>query len=192
MIRCPEGHFYDPAKHTACPWCGQQIDLGARVPETVPVRPGADPMKTVAVNPPVPSPMAAAPTIPSAQGKTVRLVREALGIDPVVGWLVCIEGAERGKDYRIRSEKNFIGRSASMDICISGDDTISREKHAVVTFEPKKQTFWLIPGDSSGLVYLNGEVVNVPAVLQERDVVEIGKTKLVLVPFVNYQFRWDQ
>ncbi len=21
MIRCPEGHFYDPAKHNACPWC---------------------------------------------------------------------------------------------------------------------------------------------------------------------------
>ncbi|MBL8233680.1 MAG: FHA domain-containing protein [Bryobacterales bacterium] len=192
MIRCNEGHFYDPAKHTSCPWCGQRIDIGARIPETVPVRPGpADPLKTVPVAPPTAPPAAVPAPAPQAVGKTVRLVREQLGIDPVVGWLVCMEGPDRGKDYRLHSEKNFIGRAASMDVCVSGDDAISREKHAVVTFEPKKQTFWLSPGESSGLVYLNGDILHLPAPLKDRDVIEIGKTKLVLVPFVSGEFRWE-
>lgn len=191
MIRCVEGHFYDPAKHTACPWCGQRIDLGARVPETVPVRPaGTDPLKTVPVAPPAGAQGAPMPPAQAA-GKTVRLVREQLGIDPVVGWLVCIEGPDRGKDYRLHSEKNFIGRSSTMDVCITGDDAISREKHAVITFEPKKQTFWLLPGESSGLVYLNGDILHLPAVLKHWDTIELGKTKLVVVPFVSGEFRWE-
>jgi DNA-binding helix-hairpin-helix protein with protein kinase domain len=28
MTRCPEGHFYDPARHTACPWCALPADAG--------------------------------------------------------------------------------------------------------------------------------------------------------------------
>ncbi len=51
------------------------------------------------------------------------------GIDAVVGWLVCVHGRNRGRDYRIRSENNTVGRSENMDICISGDDLISRERH---------------------------------------------------------------
>ena len=41
---------------------------------------------------------------------------ESTTFDPVVGWLVCIEGATKGNDYRIHSQNNYIGRSARMDI----------------------------------------------------------------------------
>lgn len=45
-------------------------------------------------------------------------------VDPVVGWLVCIAGSEKGKDFRIVSERNFLGRGEGMDIGIEGDMNI--------------------------------------------------------------------
>ena len=41
-------------------------------------------------------------------------------MNPVCGWLVCISGPRQGKDYRIKSGKNFIGRADDMDIQILG------------------------------------------------------------------------
>ena len=35
--------------------------------------------------------------------------------DPVVEWLVCIDGPEKGRDYRIRSGNNYIGRSQDIE-----------------------------------------------------------------------------
>lgn len=193
MIQCTAGHFYDPSKHTACPFCGVALDLGPPG-ATVPLRPEALAAKTMPLREPgdgtLPPPPALAGTAPLAPGVTRRLVREETGMDPVVGWLVCVEGPDRGRDWRLHAEKNFLGRDASMDVCIAGDETISRQKHATVAFEPKKKLFWLIPGDASGLVYLNGDVLYAPAALKARDIVELGKTKLTLVPFVDDTFAW--
>jgi hypothetical protein len=78
-----------------------------------------------------------------------------------------------------------------MDVSIAGDDSISREKHAAVSFEPKRKIFWLLPGDSSGLVYRNDEVVNGPTELRARDVIELGRTKLMFFPLCDDQFQWS-
>jgi hypothetical protein len=172
MKRCDNGHFYDTAKHNSCPWCGVNVN--------------ADSGKTAAVKP-SPQPVRA-----QEEGVTRALHKAPTGISPVVGWLVCIDGPERGRDFRLHGEKNFIGRSANMDVAIGGDDSISREKHAAVSFEPKKKVFWLLPGDASGLVYLNDEVVNTPTQLKVRDTIELGKTKLMFYPFCDEKFQWDE
>lgn len=126
----------------------------------------------------------------AAPGVTKRVAPKELGIDPVVGWLVCVEGADKGRDYRIHTERNFIGRAQHMDICVSGDDSISRERHAILSFDPKKKQFWIQPGESTGLVYLNGDAVYVPMELKDRDLVELGQTKLMFLAFVNSSFQW--
>jgi hypothetical protein len=181
MIRCTEGHFYDPAKHHACPWCPKPVEMAT------PIIPGG---KTT----PLRAEPAAAPAPPPAipvGGKTVPLMRGGGKVEPVVGWLVCVEGPDRGQDFRLHAAKNFVGRSPAMDISIAGDETVSRDKHAVVTFEPKRVSFWLAPGESSGLVYCNGDVVHAAMELKAGDLIEVGMSKLVLVPFVTEQFRWD-
>jgi hypothetical protein len=190
MVRCPEGHFYDPTKHTACPWCALPPDSAGGSEKTRPVRPGA--METP---PPPPLPGGGPPPIPGGPkpGATRRVGMEAPGtgkIDPVVGWLVCLEGPDRGRDFRLHAEKNFIGRSNAMDVCIPNDDAISREKHGVVIFDPKKQIFWVLPGDASGLVYLNGEIVHSPKQLIRGDTLEVGQSKLVLIPFCGDKYSW--
>jgi hypothetical protein len=142
---------------------------------------------------PTPSPPAAGPPASAPAGVARRVVEstaEPAGFDPVVGWLVCIEGPDRGRDYRLRTAKNFIGRASSMDICISGDETVSRERHAVVAFEPEERRFWLLPGDAQGLVYLNGKVVYTPTELAGSDVVKVGQTRLMFVPFCGERHQW--
>jgi hypothetical protein len=111
-------------------------------------------------------------------------------MDPVVGWLVCIEGPDRGRDYRIRSERNFIGRDPSMDISISGDEAISRQKHASIGFDPKKSRFTLIPGESGRNLYLNDDETYTPTPLQAWDEIELGETKLVFIPLCGEKFQW--
>lgn len=196
MKRCASGHYYDESKHSLCPHCGINIDLNLGV--TMPKRPrnSDNPAHTQAI---VPNPsddlgktVAKLPEgIKGDNGKTVALIRKDMGIDPVVGWLVCIEGPDKGKDYKIRSERNFIGRSDKMDICIRGDDAISRENHAIVSYSPKKRLFRIYSGDSRGLVYLNDEEVITAEELKRYDVIELGKTKLMFVPFCSEQFDWD-
>lgn len=178
MTRCQEGHFYDAAKHSSCPWCGVPIETGDSAAEN----------RTRPLDRTEPGRNAAIPA--AAAGVTRAFYKEPTGISPVVGWLVCIEGPDRGQDYRIHMEKNFIGRSRSMDIAIGGDDGISRERHAVIMFDPKKNVFWLQPGEAAGLVYLNSELVHSPVPIKADDVIELGRTKLVLVPFVGEKYNW--
>jgi hypothetical protein len=109
----------------------------------------------------------------------------------VAGWLVCLEGPSRGKDYRLHAEKNFIGRGPNMDVILDSDNTVSRERHAIVIFDPKKKAFWALPGEASGLVYLNGDIVNSPAPMKADDVLEVGQTKLVLIPFLGERYSWS-
>lgn len=184
MIRCPHGHFYDSSKHSSCPYCGVGEDFGEGKTRRVP-----SPAQSPGAAPAAPRPPAAPIQEP---GVTRAVFRDAAtGISPVVGWLVCVEGPDRGRDYRLHGEKNFIGRSNAMDVAIAGDDSVSRDKHASVAFDPKKRTFWLLPGEASGLVYLNDQLVNTPEQLKARDVIELGKTKLLFWPFCDDKFQWE-
>ena len=179
LKRCENGHYFDPARHTTCPSCGaQNIDFAQTEPKRqAPVTPPSDPIK--------PRPAA------RDDGKTVSLLHKTAGIDPVVGWFVCLQGADRGRDFRIRSERNFIGRSETMDISIRGDDTISRENHAIVSYNPKNRQFKIHPGEGRGLVYLNGDEVDQPRPLAAGDKVELGQTTLLFVPFCTDNFSWE-
>ncbi len=191
LSRCDSGHLFDPAKHSSCPTCGVRDELRPRRP--VPSGPAADADRTRRRDEPSPAggdagaPARAAPD----DAKTQRLIRKVTGVDPVVGWLVCVRGPDRGHDYRLHAEKNFVGRGEGMDVRIAGDGTISRENHAVVSFDPKKEAFRLLPGDGRGLVYLNGEEVVTPVTIAAGDRIELGETELMFVPLCDGRFTWS-
>lgn len=181
---CQRGHYYDPSQYLSCPHCG----TGVEIKPTTPKSPGVGITDTL---PPTGSQGKPAP-LGAELGRTIGVIRKKLGIDPVVGWLVCIEGADRGRDYRIHSERNPIGRSPTMDICINGDDTISRDSHAVVSFDPRRGKFRLHAGEGRGLVYLNEDPVDGSMELKPYDVIELGQTKLMFIPFCGERFQWTQ
>ena len=182
QTQCPQGHFYSPAYpgDASCPHCSKvNLDLMKTVPaydHTVPVENHQK---------------AAAPR-GSAGGKTVGVYQfEDSKILPVVGWLVCEKGPERGKDYRIVPGRNFIGRGENMPIRIAGDDAISRDNHAVVSYNPRKRGFTLANGDSSGLTYVNGDEVITAVELKAFDRIELGKSTFAFLPFCGPDFGWQ-
>lgn len=174
LTRCANGHYYDAKKHSSCPFCGVQ-DLDIDIKKTMAKRMGGSSGQGQ-----------------GEAGKTVGIFKKKLGMDPVVGWLVAIGGPERGRDFRIVSEKNFIGRSEKMDISLAGDESVSRENHAVVSYNPKNNAFRIYPGESRGLVYLNDDELVTPEELKANDIIELGQSRLMFVPFCGERFEWKQ
>jgi hypothetical protein len=182
-IRCERGHYYDPSKNSRCPFCGvQDLEVGKTEPKRpdAPKQGGGGDAQTQ----PKDRPRDAEP------GKTVPLGKKELGIDPVVGWLVCVEGPDRGRDYRLHAEKNYIGRSEQMDICIASDDAVSRDDHAAVSYDPVNGAFKVHPGKARGLVYLNQAAVDIPTTLKTNDRIKLGATSLLFVPLCGDSFKW--
>lgn len=129
-------------------------------------------------------------TNPASSGKTVAFYRFS-GSEPVVGWLVSVKGCGKGEGYVLKAGQNFIGRSLAMDIVLKDDPAVSREHHAAVMFEPKQGTFYLMPGQSTGITYLNDAPLLAPTALSAYDKIGVGDTLLIFVPFCGEQFRWE-
>lgn len=123
--------------------------------------------------------------------KTVGMWSDSFERAPVVGWLVAIEGAHHGEDFRLKTGRNFVGRSGNMDVALTSDPSISRDKHAIILYEPKANIFLVQPGDAKELFYLNDKVVLAATEISAYDVLTLGETKLLFVPCCSDKFQWD-
>lgn len=214
LKRCPNGHYYDVEKASSCPHCaggmGVSDDVrtashasaaGASAPQA-PWGQG-DPGPTVAQGAGrLPAAGDPGPTVPHrpvddsrAEAKkddqrTMGMMQRSVGMDPVVGWLVCVDGTDRGHDFHLHGERNFIGRSDSADVHLT-DPAVSRETHATVSYNPRHNIFRLMPGDGKGIVYLNGDEVLSPMELKPYDSIELGQSKLLFIPFCCESFVWQ-
>lgn len=109
----------------------------------------------------------------------------------VVGWVAIIEGEDKGKSFALKSGRNFIGRSSDQDVVLANDKAVSREQHAIIVYEPRKRKFFVQPGDSRGLFYVNDNVVLGSEEIKAYDVILVGKTQLIFVPLCGDKFSWD-
>lgn len=110
---------------------------------------------------------------------------------PCVGWLIALGGVHIGTDFRLKAGKNFIGRDSSMDIALTWDKSVSRKRHAIVVYEPKQHLYLVQPGESSGLVYRNNEVVLTPVKLEAYDLITVGEVNLLFIPLCGERFNWS-
>lgn len=111
--------------------------------------------------------------------------------EPVVGWLVCIDGPNIGQCFNIYAGKNSLGRSSNNRIVINKDRSISREKHSWIIYEPKHREFFAQPGESSGLTYVNDENIMQATKLEKWSTIDVGNTRLTLVPLCDSEFSWE-
>jgi hypothetical protein len=123
--------------------------------------------------------------------RTVGYYQRTMGTEPVVGWLVAVEGSHRGEDFRLKSGRNFVGRSAQMDVCLEKDRSIARERHAIVVYDPKTGTFLVQAGESKELFYLNDKVVLTVEELKPYDALSLGEARLLFMPFCSKDFNWE-
>ena len=179
LTECANGHLYDSAQYPTCPYCGGNMN---RMEFSAAPDPGVG--KTVGVAPSAPAPQ-------PDTGKTVAVFQKSFSRERVTGWLVCIEGAEKGKDYRIAAKNNSIGRGENADICIK-DPAVSRENHARLSYDGKHNKFYLIPADSTNNIYINDEPIFVPTLLQKGDAIELGESKFIFIPFCDEAFSWQK
>lgn len=138
--------------------------------------------------PPMPAPRTANSDYDSA--KTVGVYANAF-TEPVTGWLICVKGESQGESFNLKAGKNAIGRGAGMDVMLAQEKSVSRDKHAIITYEPKKRIFLLQPGESSGLVYLNDELLMSYSEIKPYDKIQLGDALFVFIPFCGEQFTWD-
>ncbi len=128
-------------------------------------------------------------------GSTVAVDRSGNFISrseqPITGWLVCIDGPEKGKDYRLHDENNFIGRSSRMDVCIAGDRTVSEERHAVITYDSQEKKFYFALSGGSSIVRLNGKAVLMTQEVQYGDRIQIGQGTFLFIPLCGEKFQWE-
>jgi hypothetical protein len=119
--------------------------------------------------------------------------REAGPNDPVVGWLVIIAGPGKGRSVEIGIGANAIGRDKRQKISLDfGDETIHREKHAIIVFDPKSRRFFLQAGnDARNLTYLEDALVLSPTELHGGETLLLGRTQIRFVPFCGKDFCWS-
>lgn len=108
----------------------------------------------------------------------------------VTGWLVCTEGPEKGRDYRLRYGFNKIGRSYEMDVCIFEDEEISRNTHCCLVYENRSNRFLLVPGQGT-LTWFEGELVEEPREIVSGERFQIGSTTLEFVAFCRKGVTWE-
>jgi hypothetical protein len=187
MERCSSGHMYDREKDPFCPYC---VDIQNDLEKTQPVEQAVGQEQPDTRN--EDKAIGAGYSKNEDSDKTIAFWKEKTGIDPVVGWLVCVEGADKGRDYRIRMGQNTLGRGDNVDISIKGDNTISGKTSAArVIYEPTDGEFVLIPGQGRALTYLNNSGIYMPTPLSAFDRIRLGKTELLFVPFCGDEFSWD-
>jgi FHA domain-containing protein len=133
----------------------------------------------------------ATPTMKMGQPKTQYIHGAGIENDPVAGWVVVVKGPGRGNFCPIFVGMNSIGRDASQRVSLSfGDDSISREEHAFVTYDEEQRCFYLQHGGKSNLVRLGAHPVLSPTELKPNDLIRIGRTTLLFVPCCGPDFSW--
>ncbi|GMV40803.1 MAG: hypothetical protein AMXMBFR64_25190 [Myxococcales bacterium] len=201
MIRCEQDkHFFNSDQQASCPYCRQGPILGGVIPDTRGVndtRGTSHDGKTQRADQGGRTEQSRTDTRRAAtavDGMTRRVDRgtsAVSGFDPVVAWLVCIDGPSMGRDYRIVEGRNEVGRDPHNRVQITGDDTISRDGHCAVVFDPRGAVYWIEQGRGRNLVYINGKALRGESQdLVAYDRVEIGCTTLMFVPLCGDRFRW--
>lgn len=118
--------------------------------------------------------------------------RQTFHTDPVVGWLVIVGGPGLGAHRSIYEGNNTIGRATNQRIAIDfGDDSISSEEQAYIRYEGSDRSFLFVPNlAKTNVVAVNDKRPTSAVTLQAMDVITMGRTQLVFVPFCGPDFDW--
>ena len=222
QVQCPKGHSYDRAMYSRCPQCpvpgldygpggGRPGAAGNRTAESERPRPQQQPFSA--------PPNRSQPRDPKAHPRTIislgmpkkarsddasGKVAEEESLDPVVGWLVAVEGPNKGQDFRIRAGNNTIGRDPARHIYIPDDLKISRQTQAIITYDFESNTYYLSPwfGDKRGNIFVSPprdsrmiewEIVLQPREITSHSLIRLGDTWLVFVPLCEPDhFTWER
>lgn len=198
VVRCLKGiHFFDDEKFNTCPHC-QAMEAGEGFSEgsdinsqiTLAMRDAgsnvSDLVGVIAQNPP----RERYHVDEVDNDVTVAFHAGEKGNDYITGWLVCISGPEKGRDYRIYHGINKLGRGNDMDIVIREDTRISREKVCDIIYDMKSNKFYIRPS-TNGMIYIDNNMISEPRELVTGDTFTIGESTFEFIAFCRGDKKWE-
>lgn len=177
IVICENGHVYDNDKFSNCPQCGIKSKTYESAFNSNKIRQVVIKKNTN-------------PNNDDTDVKTVSIRSDIMGNNYVTGWIVCFEGPEIGRDYRLHYGFNRIGRSPDMDICISDDYKISRENHCSIVYDNRSNKFFICQGKGT-ITYLNDNLISSACELNIHDVIAMGESKFEFIPFCREGRIWE-
>lgn len=208
MISCDGGHFYDEIKHPVCPYCNggtvdnigkKTKDIGGNKMETRKTRIAGDMDNTGGKT----EILTQGGTVPTAGDETVYMMAsgeklndttEAANTNTLLsGWLVVVSEDGKGSSFSLTFGMNTIGREKNNHVQIrNGDNSISRDKHAIIIYDYQNNIFFVKHGEGQYLSYLNGEVLLDTKELKANDRIKVGNTELIFIPLCSEAFAWEE
>jgi len=123
-----------------------------------------------------------------------KVDRSDFAQDPVVGWLVVVGGPGLGAYRPVFEGNNTVGRSATNRIVVDfGDESISNEEQAYVRYDSADRSFLFVPNlAKTNVVSVNEKRPTSAVKLSAMDLITMGRTQLVFVPFCGADFDWSE
>lgn len=98
-----------------------------------------------------------------------------------IAQLLIVGGPGTGQKLGLTEGRNTIGRLETNDLVLNfGDQTVSRDTHALITWDPLAGEMRLYDGGKPNPVFLNGEAVQGNRQIKLGDIIAIGNTTLRL------------
>lgn len=178
VVQCANAHYYDNEKYPQCPHCAAQAGASGKEPGDSVERFAAEYVRQSQKK--------------AGMGQTERqnvpeAPKDTKGC--TAGWLVCIKGAQYGRDFPLYEGFNRIGRDVSNDIVLT-DPKVAGQEHCSVVYEKKKNVFYLYP-KSGNLTYRGEEAWDCATELEGGQTITLGDTMLELVVFCIGEKRWE-
>lgn len=184
VIKCDKcGQHYDNEKFRSCPNCGKAdiiMDETVSLPKYEKNATSGCDDETVSLE----------VNMGKAIADDITVGEHSIftGTKPVTGWLVCVEGHSKGRDYRLHHGWNRIGRSHDMQVCITDDMSISR-KHGAIVYDDRSNKYFAV-NETGALMYLNGKNVTDAQPLENGDEIQLGDSSFVFIAFCTEGRKW--
>lgn len=112
--------------------------------------------------------------------------------DPVVGWLVVVQGPGQGQAVTIGAGLNMIGRSEEDRISMPfGDMQLSSRDHLRIIYDDETRSFLVVPGTGKNVSRVNGQIIAAPMQLVNYATIQLTKNTAVrFTAFCSDSFDW--
>lgn len=122
-----------------------------------------------------PPPEEAEPEAEASFGDKTQFIQVVTDERPkeCVGWMVALNGAQKGQDFRLTPGKNMVGTAADCDVVLT--DQYMSSRHAVIRYE--EGVFMLVDLDSTNGSYVNDERCSKEELI-DNDHLRFGRTNL--------------
>ncbi len=118
---------------------------------------------------------------------------KGVSVRPATGWLVCIDGATKGTDYRLYKGYSYVGRDPAQNQVAIPDDHISSVPSLRILYDEPSRKFYI--NECNGArnpVYLNNSLFDGRVELKAYDMIKLGNTRLLFVPLCTDKFAWEE